>query len=207
MANYLNIIPFIREVEGGLSKNPKDKASKYPVPDGSGYHTNKGITWQTWANAFGSTQPSIYGFYKMSDENWKYIFKKYYWDSIQGDQIKSQRIADILVNWVWGSGGYTPVKTLQSILGIKQDGGFGKNTLLALNNANENDVYNKFKYLQTKFFTDLGNQSDYSVFKEGWLNRLKKLFSLTDSQTIVKTSIPIVAILGLIVLIYFLKNK
>jgi lysozyme family protein len=207
MANYLNIIPFIREVEGGLSKNPKDKASKYPVPDGSGYHTNKGITWKTWSTAFGSTQPSIYGFYAMTDDNWKFIFKKYYWDAIKGDEIKSQRISDILVNWVWGSGSYTPVKTLQYILGIGQDGIFGKNTLLAVNSANENEVYTKLKQLQTKYFTDLGNQPDYTTFKDGWLNRLKKLFALTDGGTIVKNSLPIIAILAGIALFYFFKNK
>jgi len=37
---------YIKRWEGGLSKHPKDPAAKYPVPDGSGYHTNiGGVLW------------------------------------------------------------------------------------------------------------------------------------------------------------------
>ena len=45
MADYRLIIPFIKSKEGGLSKETSDTASADKVPDGSGYHTNKGITW------------------------------------------------------------------------------------------------------------------------------------------------------------------
>jgi len=206
MANYTNIIPFIKAAEGGLSRNPKDKASAYPIPDGSGYHTNKGITWRVWSSIFGSTQPSIFGFYNMTDKDWSYIFKQLYWNKIYGDQINSQRIADILVNWVWGAGTYYPVYNLQTILGVYVDGIFGSKTLAALNSANEYEVYNKLKQLQTKYFTDLGNQADYSVFKEGWLNRLKKLYAFTDSATIIKTSLPLLLLAGIGLFYYLNKN-
>ncbi len=84
MANYKNIIPFIQQQEGGLSKAITDTASAHPVPDGSGYHTNKGITWQTWSGVFGTGADSIQRFYNMSEEDWETIYKKYYWDSING---------------------------------------------------------------------------------------------------------------------------
>jgi hypothetical protein len=47
MAN-INAVNFdyIKKWEGGLSKDSRDQAAKDPVPDGSGYHTNIGITWQ-----------------------------------------------------------------------------------------------------------------------------------------------------------------
>jgi hypothetical protein len=48
MANYLLFVPVLKKYEGGLSKAKTDTASKNPVPDGSGYHTNKGITWSTF---------------------------------------------------------------------------------------------------------------------------------------------------------------
>jgi lysozyme family protein len=206
MANYTNIIPFIKAAEGGLSRNSQDQAAIYPVPDGSGYHTNKGITWKVWSSIFGSTQPSIFGFYNMSDKDWSYIFKQLYWNKIYGDQINSQRIADILVNWVWMSGTYYPVKNLQYILGINQDGIFGPNTLKALNSSNEVDTYNKLKGLQTAYINNLGSQPKYSMFLTGWTNRLKNLFALTDSATIIKTSLPFLILAG-IALIYFFKNK
>lgn len=180
MANYKNIISFIKQVEGGLSKNPNDQAAKYSVPDGSGYHTNKGITWQTWTNKFGSSPASIKRFYTMADNDWNIIFKDYYWDAIKGDQIKSQKIADTLVNWAWGSGVYIPTKNLQSILNVSPTGYFGSITLKALNMANENDVYNQLKNKQYLFFNQLGNDPRFSMFKTGWINRLNALATYVE---------------------------
>lgn len=205
MANYTNIISFIKAAEGGLSRNAQDQAAAYLVPDGSGYHTNKGITWKVWESIFGNTQPAIFGWYNMTDQNWGYIFKQLYWNKIYGDQIKSQRIADILVNWVWMAGTYYPVKNLQYILGVNQDGIFGNQTLLALNAANELDTYNKLKGLQTIYFNNLASQPKYSTFKTGWLNRLKNLFAFTDGATIVKSTLPLL-ILAVGIIYYLNKN-
>lgn len=151
MANYKNIIPFIRQVEGGLSRAKTDSASKDPVPDGSGYHTNKGITWTAWkkfAPSLGITNQaiSIQRFYAMSDSDWTYVFKKGYWDAIQGDQINSQSAADTLVDWAWGAGPGQAVKKLQQFLNgqpayssFKDEKGVSKNYLssgwLTKNNA------------------------------------------------------------------------
>ena len=35
MADYKNLVPFIRKVEGGVSSNPKDTASQNPSPCGN----------------------------------------------------------------------------------------------------------------------------------------------------------------------------
>jgi lysozyme family protein len=180
MANYKNIIPFFRKKEGGLSKAITDAARAHPVPDGSGYHTNKGITWQTWSSVFGTDADSVKRFYAMSDADWETIYKKYYWDSIMGDQINSQRIADTMVNWVWGSGQYWPVSNLQKILGINADGSFGNQTLQAVNSADESSLYNELKTTSFNWFTQLGNQPAYAANKAGWLNRLNSLASYVE---------------------------
>ena len=182
MANYKNIIPFIQQQEGGLSKAITDTASAHPVPDGSGYHTNKGITWQTWSGVFGTGADSIQRFYNMSEEDWETIYKKYYWDSIMGDQINSQRIADTLVNWVWGSGQYSPVSNLQKILGISADGAFGNQTLQAVNAADEPTLYNQLQSTSVNWFTALGNNQIYAANKTGWLNRLSSLANYVESS-------------------------
>jgi hypothetical protein len=41
-------LDYILKWEGGLSKHPRDSAARHPLPDGSGYHTNKGITWRVF---------------------------------------------------------------------------------------------------------------------------------------------------------------
>src|ERR1017187_7977633 len=103
MADFTHIIPFIKTAEGGWVDNVND----------SGGETNKGITYTTWVSFFGADHDR---FMAMSDEDWGAIFKKDYWDQMLGDQIQSQRIADIIVDWVWGSGKHYPEADIQDIL-------------------------------------------------------------------------------------------
>jgi hypothetical protein len=207
MADYKNIIPFILKWEGGLSKNTKDKASSYPVPDGSGYHTNKGITWAVWSSKYGNSPNSITRFYAMNNSDWSSIFKPLYWDAIKGDDIKNQAIADLMVNWAWGSGIYTPVTTLQKILGVQIDGKVGPKTIAALNSANQGEVFNKLKASNIAFFNNLSNNPAYAMFKTGWFNRLNDLYNnyLPAIKTAVKGIFPLLG-LALVVYIYY-KNK
>jgi lysozyme family protein len=118
MADYRQITGWIRKWEGGLSKSKSDYFSKFPVPDGSGYHTNKGITWKTFetlAPKLGYiATPQL--FYAMPDDIWGKIFKYGYWDVIHGDQITSQAIAETLVDWAWASGAGIAIIQLQGLL-------------------------------------------------------------------------------------------
>lgn len=211
MSNYKNIIPWIKKWEGGLSKATTDRASENPVPDGSGYHTNKGITWKTWSSIFGKDADSIKRFYEMSDSDWSKVYKKYYWDAIGGDNIKSQRIADILVNWAWGSGVYTPSVTIQKIVGAAQDGIIGKKTIEAINKGNESDIYEKLKNANIDFFDSLSKNPKYAANRDGWFNRLNDLygnFIKKVSEKKKEISIAgILIVLAIVIYIIYTKNK
>ena len=211
MANYKNIIPWIKKWEGGLSKAQTDEARLNPVPDGSGYHTNKGITWNTWQSVFGSSADSIKRFYQMSDADWQVIYKKYYWDAIGGDYINSQAIADILVNWAWGSWVYTPSVTIQSIVGTSQDGIIGKKTIEAINKGNQQDIYEKLKNANIDFFDKLSKNPKYAANRRGWFNRLNDLYDNFLKKVIEKKKeisiAGIIIILAIVVYIIFTKNK
>jgi lysozyme family protein len=191
MADFKNLIPFIRKEEGLLSKAQTDMARFHPVPDGSGYHTNKGVTWQTWSSVFGSDANSIKRFYAMSDADWESIYKKLYWDKINGDQINSQRIADTLLNWVWGAGLYTPVTIIQRLVNVKKpDGILGAETVRLINSAEESTLYKNLKDSSYNWFSKLGDNPKYSANKTGWLNRLSNLASYVEkgvSKTISTT--------------------
>ena len=209
MSNYKNIIPWIKKWEGGLSKATTDRASENPVPDGSGYHTNKGITWNTWQSVFGSSADSIKRFYDMSDGDWQIIYKKYYWDAIGGDYINSQPIADILVNWAWGSGVYTPSVTIQSIVGTAQDGIIGKKTIEAINKGNQQDIYEKLKNANIDFFDKLSKNPKYSANRSGWFNRLNDLYDNFLKKVIEKKKEISIAgiIIFLAILVYIITTK
>lgn len=110
MANYKHIIPFVRKWEGGLSDSKHDTASKNPSPctyqGRKGWHTNKGVTWQTFS---GNAKKLGYNatcsnFLTMPDYIWNKIFKMSYWDKLLLDEVKSQSIADIILSFAWGSG-------------------------------------------------------------------------------------------------------
>lgn len=204
MANYTNIIPFILKEEGGLSKSTSDTASKDPVPDGKGYHTNKGITWTVFKSfmsklGISNIQEAINRFYAMSQNDWVTIFKTDYWDYIKGDQINSQGAADTLVDWAWGAGPGTAVKKLQQFLNkwlpehgapnpaLAVDGGVGNATLTALNSAtriNEKQFVADFSDYKKAWYLSLPNQS---ANYKGWASRLDNLkkFALSNTGTAV----------------------
>jgi lysozyme family protein len=66
------------------------------------------------------------------------LLKTLYWDAIYGDNIKSQGIAEILFEAIWGGGSKNLVIDLQTYLrkkgfNIAVDGAMGKNTYTAIN--------------------------------------------------------------------------
>jgi len=181
VAEYKHIVPFILQWEGGLSKAKSDRASANPVPDNSGNHTNKGVTWNTWQKFAGylgyrSLTDSIKGFYKMSPENWGVIFKTGYWDVIKGDEIRSQGLADSLADWAWLSGANTAIRKLQEFLKIPVTMRMDAKTLDTVNNlVNPSTFLASFSDYKKKWFTSLPNQS---ANYKGWANRqdaLKKI--------------------------------
>lgn len=184
MANSNHIVPFLLKAEGGLTKNPKDKASACPVPDGSGYHTNKGFTWKVWAAKFGTGADSIKRFYAMSPADWGMLFKEGYWDVMLGDQIKSQKVADIVVDWVFNSGKYYPECDVQDVLNhsfgdhIAEDGNFGSGTIAAINAADPDKLFYAIVAKRLWFFDQcVAKNADDAEFLQGWKNRITNLIA------------------------------
>lgn len=186
MANYKNRISHTLYHEGGLSKDKNDSASANPVPDGSGNHTNKGVTWASFVALAPSVgyKASAELFYKMPTEIWLKIFKNGYWDKVGGDSIKSQAIADMLAQRAWGSGATKANKLIQELLvknGYKVaiDGKTGAATIAAINNATntiakEKQFYNEF---YKKNMAWLQSLSVWNIYKNGWTKRMNELYT------------------------------
>ena len=168
MANSMNICPFIMKWEGNYGNDPDDL----------GGETRKGITYKTWKSVFGDTHDR---FMKMSDEDWNKVFHDLFWSKIQGDSINSQRIANIMADWVWTSGVKNPCKHLQAILfkngaDIAVDGEVGPKTIAALNSMNEDRLWDaivkdRFNYLDSICTARPTNKK----FLRGWQNRISDL--------------------------------
>lgn len=175
MAEMNNVVDFFMKWEGGLSRDGRDRASRYPCPMlFNGYkdwHTNKGITYQTWVHYFGHDQK--HRFLTMSIEDVKDIFRRGYWDKVKGDEIESDAIAATLVSWAWGSGSKTAIKLMQGVVGTKRDGIIGKKTLKAINDSDEKELFDLCLERREKFFRDICKaRPTNNAFLRGWLRRL-----------------------------------
>lgn len=110
MANFQDIKGLTLKKEGGLSRATTDTASKRPSPyvykGLTGWHTNKGVTYQTFENAaikYGF-QNNAENFLTMPDSIWDKIAKGLYWDDLNLDNLKSNGVAFQLFSWHWGAG-------------------------------------------------------------------------------------------------------
>jgi lysozyme family protein len=83
-------LDYILKWEGGLSKHPRDSAARHPLPDGSGYHTNKGITWRVFRSQYGNTTDAVNRFYKMTHDDFRGIYKLY-WNGVKADSNLSHK--------------------------------------------------------------------------------------------------------------------
>lgn len=188
MGNINNAnLDYILRWEGGLSKHPNDSASSDCVPDGSGHHTMKGITWKSWKAQFSDSPESIKRFYEMSKEDWMQIYKLY-WDGIKADDIESDLIAEFWADFAWGSGVYGAAVQLQKFIvsegfNIAVDGKVGKQTLSTLNRLiimkGESYVYLKSYDHRVHFLQQL---KSFKHFGRGWLNRLKDFHAYAKQQ-------------------------
>lgn len=210
--NAVNLA-YIKRWEGGLSKDRNDPAAVDPVPDGSGYHTNKGVTWATFkglAKQLGyQATPAL--FYKMPDDIWRKIYKQGYWDPMNGDNINSQGIAELLADFAWGSGPGTAARVTQRYLAgkgfkIAVDGRFGPASTKALNDAikkfGAKQVFDELWNVRLEFLKSL---SGWNFYGQGWLNRMKDFYSY--GITVLSNPIAPALIIGLIGLGLYLAFK
>lgn len=158
--------PFIKSFEGGFSDHPADK----------GGATNMGVTIGTWkAQGYdkdGDGDIDVDDLSKISEEDAMSIFKRNYWDRWKADSIHNQSIANILVDWVWGSGAYG-IKIPQRMLEVKIDGIVGPKTIAALNAQNPVDFFARLKSEREEYFNRICiNRPANKVFLKGWLRRL-----------------------------------
>lgn len=179
MADFKKAIPIVIRSEGGLSKDPTDRAAANPVPDGSGYHTNKGITWATFvgsAKKVGYTAtPAL--FYQMPKNIWEGILKLMFWDTFKGDQLKSDSVAILLADWAFGSG-YYAVSNLQQVLNrapfykkLSEDGVMGPVTLNATNSVNQSKLFELLQAERIDYIKQVikAKPSDQKYYN-GWMD-------------------------------------
>lgn len=168
MADVMKLVPFILQWEGGFVNDPDDL----------GGATNRGVTigtYATYCKKKGYPAPTVERLKNLSDKDWTEILKTLYWDRWKADNIKSQSVANILVDWVWASG-VNGIKIPQQLLGVTVDGIVGAKTLAALNARNSKELFEEIKEARVQFIEDICRKRPANnKFKKGWLNRINSL--------------------------------
>ena len=169
MANHKILEPFILRWEGGFVNDKADL----------GKQTNKGVTLSTYRSVFGKNK-TVSDLKKITDEQWEFIFKKFYWDKWKADDIKDQNVANILVDWLWCSGSYG-IKIPQRVLGVSVDGIVGSKTIAAINARDGRELFDTIKQERKDFIDRIcQTRPQNRKFKNGWLNRINSLAYETD---------------------------
>lgn len=189
MANINVLAPFILSWEGGFVNDKYDH----------GGATNKGVTLNTWLQCGydkdGDGDIDIKDLKLISDEDVvKRVMKPFYWDRCRADEIQSQAVANMLVDWAWHSGTRTAIKAVQRLLNTMPDGILGPITLRAINEANKFDLFCQLKTARRVF---IGNiiQRDPSQerFRKGWMRRINSIdyetLTYNDGEVVAFTTV------------------
>lgn len=189
MANVDSLLPYILKFEGGFVNDPAD----------AGGATNKGVTIATWRQVGydkdGDGDIDVADLKLLTNADVRNrVLKPAFWDRWKADRIKSQGVANILVDWVWGSGKHGIVIP-QRLLGVVPDGIVGEKTLAAVNATDPRQLFDAIFEARKKFLHDITNQSiaryeskigrkateaelkkhTNKRFIKGWLNRLEAI--------------------------------
>jgi lysozyme family protein len=167
MADLEKLWPYILSWEGGFSNTNGDK----------GGATKYGVTISTWkAQGYdkdGDGDIDVDDLRKITSEDAMEICRRNYWNRWKADGIKSQSVANLLVDWVWASGSYG-ITIPQRVLRVKADGIVGPKTLMALNGRDSRSLFQELKAARAEYIRGIVRRDpSQEKFLEGWLNRLK----------------------------------
>jgi lysozyme family protein len=163
MSRSTEVIPLILEHEGGYVNHPND-------PGGP---TNKGITLANF-RAFIKADGTIEDLKALTTEQATIVYKRQYWDKVVADLMPpgiDYVVADFAVN----SGPHRAAIYLQKVVGEKQDGKIGPQTLAAVGSIPASVIINRLCDERLAFMRRIRGGSLWQTFGRGWQKRVDRV--------------------------------
>lgn len=159
--NFTRCIGPILEAEGGFVDHPND-------PGGA---TNMGITFNTLKSWRQPDSITVDDVRNLTEDEAKQIYRANYWNAIGCDDLPD---GVDLVTFDFGvnAGPGRSVKTLQRVIGVKDDGAIGPITLAAVAAVEPEHIVRRFGELRMEFYRRL---STFPTFGKGWARRVQKV--------------------------------
>lgn len=186
MADFNKFWGTLLKHEGGFVNHPDDR----------GGPTNKGIilaNWQRWGRDIdhdGDIDVDDLKF--ITDRDAYDIYKKHFWDKIQGDKIASQPLAEILFD-MYVNAPYVAGRMLQQLINVlnpnkvklKIDGAIGNATVAAMNFTPASTLHDEYKELRKTYYNYRANLLPSS---NGWYTFFKSIgvASVSSQQAFIK---------------------
>ena len=152
-------LPIILASEGGFVDNPKD-------PGGA---TNLGITLNALSDWYGHPA-AIDDVRGLTVDDVAPLYQVKYWNAAHCDDC-AQGLDLMVFDEAVNQGVGRAIKTLQSAVGVADDGVYGPATLAAIKACNPADAINAMAAAREAFYRGL---STFPTFGKGWLARLQR---------------------------------
>ena len=152
MAYFEKAIKIILKYEGGYVWNPDDP----------GGETKYGISKRQYPNL---------DIKNLTKKQAKEIYRKDYWNKINGGDINDDDIALQIFDFAVNSGVKRAVKVIQKICWVKEDGVLGNNTLHNINQADALSILYLYKLRRIEYYVKLARKKSLRQFLYSWIKR------------------------------------
>lgn len=193
MANIEKFIPILLRWEAGITvknnetlENAFARAKKVGFandPNDNGGATMVGVTigtYRSYCKYKGKSTPTVQNLKNIPYKEWRDIIHTMYWNKWKADLINDQRVANMIVDWVWTSGQGIGIKRVQKILGVTADGIVGPKTIAAVNAKDPNELVKEVYNARLSHFNAIvkANPSQ-KKWLNGWINRINYIDKLS----------------------------
>ncbi len=167
MADLSVALPYTIRNEGGYTFTD--------TPGDAGGQTFAGCTIKTVSTYLGR-QATTAEMKSLSPATVEAIYRKMYWNVIQGDAITQQLVATCLFDMSVLMGPVRAVMIAQSVVGQKTDGSVGPKTLAALSKVGAVAFVNAFSDMCDSFFEQVvAKNPTQQKFLAGWEKRTSEM--------------------------------